>query len=83
MIALFSYFLKSNFKMGKSARFLGGTGGNIRLNIEKWSFSQDLGRDIFQVVPDTSEYSILHFFCPNAPRVLPPPPPPDLKGKKS
>ena len=63
--------------MGKSARFVGGTGGKMKLNVEKWSFSQDLGRDIFQVVPDTSEYSILHLSFPNSP-----PPPKSQKQKK-
>ena len=53
---------KSNFKVGWSARFLGGTGGKIRLKLEKLSFSQGLGCDFFQVVPDTSEHSILHLF---------------------
>ena len=35
MIVLFLYFLKSNFKVGESARFLGVTGGKIGLNVEK------------------------------------------------
>ena len=53
MIVLFLYFSKSNFKVGGSARFLGGTGGKTGLNVEKWSFSQGLSREFFQVVPDT------------------------------
>ena len=44
---------KSNFKVGGSARFLGGTGGKIGLNVEKWSFSQGLNREFFQIVIDT------------------------------
>ena len=28
--------------MSESARFLGGTGGKIGLNVEKWSFSEGL-----------------------------------------
>ena len=52
MIVLFLYFSKSNFEMGGSARFLGGAGGKIGLNVEKWSFSESLGREVFQVVPD-------------------------------
>ena len=39
--------------MGRSAKFLGGTGGKIGLNVEKWSFCQDLSREFFQVVPGT------------------------------
>ena len=53
MIVLFLYFSKSNFKVGGSARFLGGTGGKIGLNMEKWSFSQGLSRGFFQIVPGT------------------------------
>ena len=44
--------------MGESARFLEGTGGKIGLKVEKWSFSQSLSREFFQVVPDTSGHSI-------------------------
>ena len=44
MIVLFLYFQKSNFKVSSSARFLGGTGGKIGLNVEKWSYSQGLSR---------------------------------------
>ena len=33
--------------------FLGGTGGKIGLNVEKWSFSQGLSREFFQIVPGT------------------------------
>ena len=39
--------------MGGSVRFFGGIGGKIGLNVEKWSFSQGLSKDFFQVVPDT------------------------------
>ena len=53
MIVLFMYFQKSNFKVGGSARFLGGTGGNVGLKMEKWSFSPGLRRESFQIVPDT------------------------------
>ena len=53
MIVLFLYFSKSNFKVGGSARFSGGTGGRTGLNVEKWSFSQGLSREFFQVVSDT------------------------------
>ena len=53
MIVLFYYFSNSNFKVGESAKFLGGTGGKIGLNVEKWSFSLGLSREFFQVVPDT------------------------------
>ena len=53
MIVLFLYFSKNNFKAGESARFLGGTGEKIGLNVGKWSFSQGLRREFFQVVPDT------------------------------
>ena len=35
MIVLFLHFSKSNFKVGGSATLLGGTGGKIRLNVEK------------------------------------------------
>ena len=62
MIVLFLCFRKSNFKVGGSATFLGGACGKIGLNVEKWSFSQDLSREFFQVVPDTSEHTILHLF---------------------
>ena len=31
--------------MGGSVRFLGGTGGKIRLNVEKFLFFQGLSRD--------------------------------------
>ena len=55
-------FGKRNFKVGGSARFLGGTSGKIELNVEKWSFSQGLSRELFQVVPGKSEYTILHLF---------------------
>ena len=48
--------------MGESAIFLGGTGGKVGLNVEKWSFSQDLTGEFLQVVPDTSEHTILHVF---------------------
>ena len=48
--------------MGGSATFLGGAGGKIGLNMEKWSFTQGLSREFFQVVPDTSENTILHLF---------------------
>ena len=37
-------FAKSNFKVDGSARFLGGTGGTIEQNVQKWSFSQSLSR---------------------------------------
>ena len=30
--------------------------------VEKWLFSQGLNREFFQVVPDTSENTILHLF---------------------
>ena len=53
MIVLFIYFQNSNFKVGRSARLLGRTGEKIGLNVEKWSFSQGLSREFFQVVPDT------------------------------
>ena len=39
--------------MGGRARFLGGTGGKIGINVEKLSFSQGLSRELFQVVLDT------------------------------
>ena len=51
--------------MAGSARFLGGIGGKIGLNVEKYSFSQGLSREFFQVVPDTYEHTILHVFRPN------------------
>ena len=38
-------FQKSNFKVGESARFLGGTGRKIGLKVEQWSFSQNLSRE--------------------------------------
>ena len=47
--------------MGGSAKLLGGTGGKIGLNVEKWSFSQGLSREFFQVVP-TSKNTILYTF---------------------
>ena len=62
LIALFSYILKGNFKVGGNAIFLGGTGGKIGLNVEKWSLSQGFSREFFQVVPDTSEHSIFILF---------------------
>ena len=40
VIALFLYFSNSNFKVGESARFLGGTGGKIRLNVENGHFTR-------------------------------------------
>ena len=60
MIVLFLYFSKSNFEVDESARFLGGTGEKIGLNVEKWSFSQGLSRKFFQAVSDTSERTIVH-----------------------
>ena len=66
MIVLSMYFQKSNFKVGGSARFLGGAGGKIGLNVEKWSFSQGLNREFFQVVPDISAHNILHLFRPSS-----------------
>ena len=53
IIVIFMCFSKSNFEMGKSARFLEGTGGKIGLNVEKWSFSQGLSSEFSQIVPDT------------------------------
>ena len=38
MIVLFSSFQKSNFEGCGSARFLGGTGGKIDLNVENGHF---------------------------------------------
>ena len=35
VIVQFMYFQTSNFKVGGSARFLGGTGGKIGLNVAK------------------------------------------------
>ena len=66
IIVLFLYFSKSNFEVGGSARFLEGTGGKIGLNVEIWSFSQDVRREFFQVVPDTQEDTILHVFRQNS-----------------
>ena len=63
MIALFSYFSKINFKVGGSARFLGGTGGKIGLNV----IFPELKQGLFQFVPGTSEHSILHILSPNSP----------------
>ena len=41
--------------MGESARFFWeGQVEKIGLNVEKWSFSQSLSRDLFRVVPYTS-----------------------------
>ena len=48
--------------MGGSATFFGGTGGKIRLNVEKMVIFSALKQGIFQVVPDTSEHTILHLF---------------------
>ena len=62
MIVLFLYFKKSNFEVGVSARFFGGTGGKIGLNVEKWSFSQGLSTEFFQIVPGISKHTILHLF---------------------
>ena len=62
MMVVFLYVSKSNFKVSGSATFLGGTGGKIELNVEKWSFSQGLIREVFQVVPNTSQHTILHLF---------------------
>ena len=45
MITLFSYIEKRDFKVSRSARFLGGTGGKIGLNVEKLSFSKGLSRN--------------------------------------
>ena len=59
-------FKKINFKVRGSAKLLGGTGGKIGLNVGKWSFSQGLCRDFFQVAPDTSEHSILQLFRANS-----------------
>ena len=44
MIVLFLYFLKSDFEVVRSARFFGGTGGKIGINVEKLSFCQDVSR---------------------------------------
>ena len=52
--------------MGGSAKFLGGTGGKIGLNVEKWSFSQGLRREFLQIVPDAKEHNILHPFRPSS-----------------
>ena len=51
--------------MGGSARFLEGTAGKIGLNVEKWSFSQGLSKEFFQVVPDT------HYFTPFPTKLTP------------
>ena len=50
--------------MGGSTIFLGETAGKVGLNVEKWSFSQGLSREFFQVVPDTSETLFLTKFTP-------------------
>ena len=44
IVLFLNFFQKNNFKVGGSARFLGGTGGKIGLNVEKWSFYQGLSR---------------------------------------
>ena len=49
-------FQNNNFKVGGSARVLGGTGRKIGLNVENGNMN------VFQVIPDPSEHSILHFF---------------------
>ena len=53
LIVLSCAFQKSNFKVGGSAIFLGETDGKIGLNVEKWSFSQGLSKEFFQVVANT------------------------------
>ena len=54
--------LKSNFEVVRSARCFGGTGGKIGINVEKIVILSGLKQEIFQVVPDTSEHTILHLF---------------------
>ena len=56
--------------MGGSAAFFGGTGGKIRLNVEKWSFSLHFSREFFQVVLGTSEHIILHLLTKFTPSKL-------------
>ena len=53
---------QSNFKLGRSYRFLGEASGKLGLNVKKWSFSQVLSGEVFQVVPDTAEHPILKLF---------------------
>ena len=43
-------------------KWVGGTGEKTGLNVQKWSFSQGLSWEFFQLVPDTSEHSIFHLF---------------------
>ena len=47
--------------MGWSARFLGGTGRRIGLNVESGHFS-GLKQESVQVVPETSEHYSFYFF---------------------
>ena len=54
--------------MGGSATFFGGTGGKIGLNVEKWSFSQRLSREVFRLSvthQNTLFYTFLTKFTPS------------------
>ena len=66
MIVLFLYFLKSNFEVVRRDRW------KNRDKCGKIVILSGLKQEIFQVVPDTSEHTILHLFWPNS---FPPPPP--------
>ena len=70
MIVLFLYFLKSNFEVVRSARLFEGTGGKIGINVEKWSFCQDLGRK-FSRLSLTHQNTLSYTFSD---QIHPPPP---------
>ena len=57
--SIYVLFKKSNFKV--SARFLGGTGGKLKLNVEKWSFSQGLTKE-FSRLSLTQNNAIFYTF---------------------
>ena len=52
--------------MGGSARFLGGAGGKIGLNVEKWSFSQGLRRE-FSRLPLEHKNTLFYTFSDQIP----------------
>ena len=54
-------FKKSNFKVGGTAIFLGGTGRKIGLNVEKWAFYKSLSRD-FSRLSLTDQNTLFYTF---------------------